>query len=75
MKIAYEPHPVTPERKRELRDQGYKIMDIRFAPEGQKQTVAPMDVAEATDNIEKLIESAPARRLGRPRKVTGDADS
>lgn len=31
-KIAYEPHPVTPERKAELRAQGYKILDARFDP-------------------------------------------
>ncbi|MFJ3486580.1 hypothetical protein ACIPL1_24725 [Pseudomonas sp. NPDC090202] len=33
-KIAYEKHPVTPERKKELRDKGYKIIDAQFAPEG-----------------------------------------
>jgi hypothetical protein len=32
MKIAYEPHPVTPERKAELTAQGFKIIDARFAP-------------------------------------------
>lgn len=32
MKIAYEPHPVSPERKAELRAQGFKIIDARFAP-------------------------------------------
>ena len=31
-KIIYEPHPVTPERKAELRAQGYKILDAQFAP-------------------------------------------
>ena len=31
-KIIYEPHPVTPERKAELRAQGYKIIDAQFAP-------------------------------------------
>lgn len=31
--VAYEPHPVSPERKAELRDQGLKILDIRFKPE------------------------------------------
>ena len=31
-KIAYEPHPVTPERKAELRKQGYRIVDERFKP-------------------------------------------
>ena len=33
MPIVYEPHPVSPERKKELRDQGLKIVDARFAPE------------------------------------------
>lgn len=32
--IAYEPHPVSPERKRELLDKGFKIIDARFAPAG-----------------------------------------
>lgn len=29
-KIAYEPHPVSPERKRELHKAGYRIIDARF---------------------------------------------
>ncbi|WP_435658089.1 hypothetical protein [Brucella pituitosa] len=33
-KIAYEPHPVAPERKAELRKAGYKIVDARLKPEG-----------------------------------------
>ena len=32
MKIAYEKHPVTAERKAELRAQGFKIVDARFKP-------------------------------------------
>lgn len=32
MKIAYEKHPVSPERKAELRAQGMKIIDARFKP-------------------------------------------
>lgn len=32
MKIAYEPHPVSTERKAELRAQGYKIIDALYAP-------------------------------------------
>lgn len=32
-KIAYEPHPVSPERKQELNKQGFQIIDARFAPE------------------------------------------
>ncbi len=31
-KVIYEPHPVSPERKKELIAQGYKIIDARFAP-------------------------------------------
>ncbi len=31
-KIAYEVHPVSPERKKELRAQGFKILDARFDP-------------------------------------------
>ena len=70
MKIVYEPHPVTPERKRELREQGFKIVDIRFAPEGHK----PAAVAPA--EVERAVEDEPIRRgPGRPRKVTEDADS
>lgn len=34
MIIHYEPHPVTPERKAELRAQGFVILDAIFAPEG-----------------------------------------
>ena len=31
-KIAYERHPVTPERKAELLAQGFHIIDARFKP-------------------------------------------
>ena len=34
--IAYEPHPISPERKAELRAQGKKIVDIRFMPDELK---------------------------------------
>jgi len=36
MQIKYEPHPVTPERKAELRAQGFKIIDARYAPKSEK---------------------------------------
>ena len=32
MKIAYERHPLAEGRKQELRDAGFKILDIRFKP-------------------------------------------
>lgn len=35
-KIWYEPHPVTPARKAELRGRGYQIIDAAFAPAGHE---------------------------------------
>lgn len=32
--IYYEPHPVSPERKAELRAKGYRIVDAQWMPEG-----------------------------------------
>lgn len=43
MQIAYETHPVSPERKAELRAAGFKIIDARFAP---ADAVAADPVAE-----------------------------
>ena len=40
-KIKYEKHPVSPERKAELRSQGFKIIDIQFKPkdaDGEPET-------------------------------------
>lgn len=37
----YEPHPVTPERKAELRAQGYRIVDAKFAPDGWEPPQPP----------------------------------
>ncbi len=42
-KIAYEPHPVSPERKAELRQAGYRIVDAVYAPEGYQ----PAESADA----------------------------
>lgn len=45
-KIIYEPHPVSPERKAELRAQGFKIIDAAFAPEDAAEVAKPAPVAE-----------------------------
>lgn len=45
MKIIYEKHPVTPERKQELRSQGYTIIDARFAPVGYAHDAAQGEAA------------------------------
>lgn len=44
--IWYEPHPVSAERKAELRAQGYRIVDAIFAPKGHEQE-ASAQVAQA----------------------------
>ena len=44
-KIAYEKHPVSPERKAELRAKGYKIIDARFDPDPKPES--PVDAVEA----------------------------
>ena len=39
--IHYEPHPVSPERKAELRALGFKIIDAQFAPADWRPEQAP----------------------------------
>jgi hypothetical protein len=63
-KIAYEPHPVSPERKADLVKAGYKIIDARFAPAdalpvGETEADAHRD-NKATDDAGKA-ELAEAR--------------
>ena len=58
-KIIYEPHPVTPERKAELRAQGFKILDAQFAPADHEP--------EAPDDHE-----AEAPKRGRKPKQSGE---
>ena len=54
--IYYEPHPVSPARKVELRAKGYKIVDARFAP---ADWIVPDAIQTET----------PVKRRGRPRKA------
>lgn len=61
MSIHYEPHPVTPERKAELRAKGLTILDAAFAPEGWQA-----DGIQAQGETE--AQAKPVRR-GRPRKA------
>ena len=35
--IAYEPHPVTPERKAELVAAGFKIIDAQYKPADEQE--------------------------------------
>lgn len=73
-KIKYEPHPVSPERKAELRAQGYKILDLRFAPAGYKAVATPDQpaghlVGSTEDGLEGL-EIEELRILAQERGVT-----
>ncbi len=42
-KIAYEKHPVSPERREELINKGYKIIDVRFKPNGETKEPTAVD--------------------------------
>lgn len=46
MQIIYEPHPVSPERKAELRAAGYKIIDAAFDPAPKQAKPAPLALTE-----------------------------
>ncbi|WP_372572905.1 hypothetical protein [Ruegeria jejuensis] len=46
MKIAYEPHPVAPDRKAELRKQGFKIIDAKFRPVDQVEPITRESIAK-----------------------------
>lgn len=58
MEIRYEKHPVSPERKAELRKQGFKIIDARFAPKDEapdeltREAIAKMKRADLIEHLE-----------------------
>lgn len=59
MKIAYERHPVSAERKAELVKQGFKIVDERFRP---ASAPAPAPVVEVVAEVaEVAVEDKPKR--------------
>ncbi|QIB36873.1 hypothetical protein G3A56_01740 [Rhizobium oryzihabitans] len=80
--IAYEPHPVSPERKAELRKAGYKIIDARFNPDVKSAPEACNPAADiGTDSGEQFSDEqlreiitketgeAPHPRLGRKKLI------
>lgn len=42
-KIAYEKHPVSTERKAELRAKGFKIIDVQFKPSAAADKIPEAD--------------------------------
>lgn len=67
-KTIFEPHPVTPERKKELRAQGYTIIDAVFAP---ADYVHP-DLA-AAKKAREMAEADAAAKKALADKDQGDA--
>ena len=71
MQVIYEPHPVSPERKAELRAKGFKIVDAKFKPLGDEVAVgADADGIQAKEETEAQTEtSPPVKRRGRKPRV------
>lgn len=71
VKIAYEKHPVTAERKAKLIRDGFKIIDIRFKPDnetkggkknGKKEIEKEVQVAEPTE-LDEVTEQLIAEQV------------
>ena len=63
--IAYEPHPVSPERKAELRAQGLRIIDIQFQPETPREADSPA-IDPAPLDFEPQTEAPKRGRKAKP---------
>ena len=57
--IIYEPHPVSPERKAELRAAGYRIVDAAFKP---AEPAAPVPLGDIGAMNRNAVISALAER-------------
>lgn len=80
--VWYEPHPVSPERKRELKEMGYRIVDAIYAPK-QPETLSATEHDDVTW-YEPAKNEGPIHiysprygspsiiKRGRPRKVVGE---
>lgn len=61
--IAYEKHPISLERKAELRAQGLKIVDARFKPAGES-TPGELDVSARGRRSSKATQAEGADTAG-----------
>jgi hypothetical protein len=50
--IHYEPHPVSRDRKAELRALGFNIVDAKFAPPAEKKAAPRMQRKQPTQGVE-----------------------
>ena len=67
-RVIYEPHPVSPERKAELRAQGFKIIDAQFEPRSAAEKIPEADeramlMAELRERGVEFDESWPTDEL------------
>ncbi|MCF0055519.1 hypothetical protein [Dyadobacter sp. CY356] len=71
-KIIYEPHPVTPERKKELREQGYTIIDAQFDPDPKpaKPELTEEEKAAAEEAKKQAAAKAAAKAAEKAAKKT-----
>lgn len=67
-KVVYEKHPVTPERKAELRQKGYKIIDARFAPDSYEHP-EPMKEAKGSKAGKSAAEKKAAEEAEQKAKL------
>lgn len=76
-KIAYEKHPVSHERKAELRKQGYKIIDARFASPGQAPDETERGDEDVTDQQDAMadLRAEYERVLGKKPFMGWDAET
>lgn len=61
--IKYEPHPVSPERKREITSQGYRIIDAVFDP---ARIAQPKADPVAVDEMQRADLVAALKERGLP---------
>lgn len=70
--IAYETHPVSPERKAELVAAGFKIVDAVYAPKGEVSGTQPaVEPANAKLSDEQLHEAIKDATGKAPHPKTG----
>ncbi|WP_059395532.1 hypothetical protein [Pseudomonas putida] len=58
-KVIYEPHPVSAERKAELRREGYKIIDASFAPGAYKASMESKEDLRSRKALDAALDKLP----------------
>lgn len=77
LKIAYEEHPVSAERKAALRKQGFKIIDACFAPTDQVEAEAEPSEEPSADQTDAMadLRAEYERVLGKKPFMGWDAET